>query len=163
MTFNKLAKKFGFFLSAFAVLAAFNMIENQNVKANEPAIFSLDLTDEDISPEGGGIELHKEGQLCLLILNIYGESGQENYRFKFKKNNLIETSYLKYRYPNALLAINDDLQELIAHDESPDSNNNKMELIKNDFIIGQKNKAILHRFFLYQQKIPDGLLKKNCN
>lgn len=162
MMFNKLAKKSWFFLLTF--LVACNITENQNVKANESNIFSLDLTDEGISSEGGGIELHKEGKFCLLLLNVYEESGQEKYRFKFKKNNLIETSYFKYRYPNGLLVNDDDLKDLIAHDENANPNSkDEMELVKKDLVIGQKNKEILQKFFLYKQKVPNDLLNKNCN
>ncbi|UUM26927.1 hypothetical protein NQU59_14780 [Acinetobacter colistiniresistens] len=113
----------------------------------------MDLTDEGISSEGGGIELHKEGKFCLLLLNVYEESGQEKYRFKFQKNNLIETSYLKYRYPNGLLVNDDDLKGLIAHDENANPNSkDEMELVKNELIIGQKNKEILQKFFYINKK-----------
>ncbi|WP_228277588.1 hypothetical protein [Acinetobacter dispersus] len=56
------------------------------------------------------------------------------------------------------------MKDLIAHDENANPNSkDEMELVKKDLIIGQKNKEILQKFFLYKQKVPNDLLNKNCN
>lgn len=145
------------------ILTACNSSANQNIKNNlENKIFDLDLTNEVISPQGGGLKLYKDKKTCVLKLNIYGESGQEEYKFKFKKNRLLETSYLKYRYKNGLLITDDDLNDLIA-DESTNSDGTDMELITNQSFIGDTNKNIVKKFDVNKQKIPKSILFNNCN
>lgn len=73
-------------------------------------IFELNLTNEEISAEGGEVELYEYKDYCILLLNLYGESGWDKYSFKFKRNYLIKTTYLKYRYKNGLLITDDDLK-----------------------------------------------------
>ena len=48
-------------------------------------IFELDLTDEKISTQGGGIEVLKSKNYCILVFNLYGEMGQEKYAFRFNQ------------------------------------------------------------------------------
>lgn len=137
---------------------------NLSAKTNlsQKKLFDLDLTDSGISAEGGGIELDKKGKYCFMILSLYGESGQEQYKFKFRKNNLISSDYLKYRYKNGLMVINDDLTDLIANDES-NVGKDDMELVINKSFIGSENKNIVKKFNMYKQKIPQGILSRNCN
>ena len=125
-------------------------------------IFELDLTDEQISTEGGVIELKKGRNNCSLILNIYSELGQERYDFKFKENNLIKTSYLTYRYQNGLLVTDDDLKDLIA-DDNTDLDGSDMELISRKYFIGSESDHIVKKFIFYKQKIPQPILIESCN
>ena len=156
MIFNK------FYIILLIFLTACNSSANQSIRKNiEEKVFELDLTNEGISAEGGGIELYKDRNFCLLLLNIYGENGQEKYNFKFKKNNLIETSYLKYRYKNGLLVTDDELKDLIADDST--NSDNDMELVSNKSFIGSTNKNIAKKFDMYKKRIPKSVLTKNCN
>lgn len=156
MIFNK------FYIILLIFLTACNSSANQSIRKNiEEKVFELDLTNEGISAEGGGIELYKDRNFCSLLLNIYGENGQEKYNFKFKKNNLIETSYLKYRYKNGLLVTDDELKDLIADDST--NSDNDMELVSNKSFIGSTNKNIAKKFDMYKKKIPKSVLTKNCN
>ena len=70
-------------------LTGCNLSAKPNLSAKK--LFELDLTDSGISAEGGGIELNKKGDYCFIVLSLYGETGQEKYNFKFKKNKLIST------------------------------------------------------------------------
>lgn len=156
MIFNK------FYIILLIFLTACNSSANQSIRKNiEEKVFQLDLTNEGISAEGGGIELYKDRNFCSLLLNIYGENGQEKYNFKFKKNNLIETSYLKYRYKNGLLVTDDELKDLIADDST--NSDNDIELVSNKSFIGSTNKNIAKKFDMYKKRIPKSVLTKNCN
>ena len=156
MIFNK------FYIILLIFLTACNSSANQSIRKNiEEKVFELDLTNEGISAEGGRIELYKDRNFCSLLLNIYGENGQEKYNFKFKKNNLIETSYLKYRYKNGLLVTDDELKDLIADDNT--NSDNDMELVSNKSFIGSTNKNIAKKFDMYKKRIPKSVLTKNCN
>lgn len=156
MIFNK------FYIILLIFLTACNSSANQSIRKNiEEKVFELDLTNEGISAEGGGIELYKDRNFCSLLLNIYGENGQEKHNFKFKKNNLIETSYLKYRYKNGLLVTDDELKDLIADDNT--NSDNDMELVSNKSFIGSTNKNIAKKFDMYKKRIPKSVLTKNCN
>ncbi|MGJ8756675.1 hypothetical protein ACSFV5_02090 [Acinetobacter sp. HC8-3S] len=137
---------------------------NLSAKTNPPSekVFELDLTNQGISSEGGGIELEKSGKNCLLILSIYGETGQEKYKFKFNKNNLISTNYVNYRYRNGLINIDDDLKDLIADDHSELSDSD-MELVVDKIFIGSENINITQKFNTYKRKIPSNILINNCN
>ena len=101
--------------------------------------------------------MKKEKNYCSLILSLYGESGQEKYKFNFKKDNLINTNYLKYRYKNGLIEANNDLDDLIA-DDSKKSNKGAMELIANKSFVGNKDRQITKKFELYKKKVPKILL-----
>ncbi len=156
MIFNK------FYIILLIFLTACNSSANQSIRKNiEEKVFELDLTNEGISAEGGGIELYKDRNFCSLLLNIYGENGQKKYNFKFKKNNLIETSYLKYRYKNGLLVTDDELKDLIADDST--NSDNDIELVSNKSFIGSTNKNIAKKFDMYKKRIPKSVLTKNCN
>jgi hypothetical protein len=156
MIFNKC------YIILLIFLTACNSSANQSIRKNiEEKVFELDLTNEGISAEGGGIELYKDRNFCSLLLNIYGENGQEKYNFKFKKNNLIETSYLKYRYKNGLLVTDDELKDLIADDST--NSDNDIELVSNKSFIGSTNKNIAKKFDMYKKRIPKSVLTKNCN
>ena len=137
---------------------------NLSAKPNLPIekLFELDLTESGISAEGGGVELSKKGNYCFIVLSIYGESGQEEYNFKFNKNKLISSNYIKYRYKNGMIVAGEDLKDLIANYQ-PDSGKDDMELITNKSFIGSENKNIVKIFNKYKQKIPQGILSKNCN
>ena len=149
-----------FYILLLIFLAACNSSANQNIKKNK--IFELDLTDEQISAEGGGIELYKDKNYCHLILNLYGESGQEKYDFRFKKKILIETYHLTYRYKNGVLDADDDLKELMAVN-STHSDGNNMELIGRQLVEGEKNKNFVKKFEIYKKRVPTTILRKNCN
>ena len=51
-------------------------------------IFELDLTEEKVSTQGGGLEVLKAKDYCILSFKLYGEMGQEKYAFKFNKKKL---------------------------------------------------------------------------
>ncbi|UJA05853.1 hypothetical protein F9230_16525 [Acinetobacter johnsonii] len=158
MMLNKIFNKTYIFL--FIFLVACSSSAKQNTQKNK--IFELDLTNEQISTEGGTIELKKIGSNCSLVLNLYNESGQESYDFQFKANDLIKASHLIYRYKNGLLVTDDDLKDLIA-DNNTVSNSNDIELVSKEYFIGNKNKSISKTFKIYKKKIPNSILIKNCN
>ncbi|MDC4657125.1 hypothetical protein NRB12_01550 [Acinetobacter baumannii] len=106
--------------------------------------------------------MQKVKNYCSLILSLYGESGQEKYKFNFKKDNLINTNYLKYRYRNGLIEPNNDLDDLIA-DDSKKKDKDTMELIANKSFVGDKDRQITKKFEIYKKKIPKSLLDRNCN
>ena len=149
-----------FYILLLIFLAACNSSANQDIKKNK--VFELDLTDEQISTEGGGIELYKDKNYCRLILNLYGESSQEKYDFRFKKKTLIETYHLTYRYKNGVLDADDDLKELMAVN-STHSDGNNMELIGRQLVEGEKNKNFVKKFEIYKKRVPTTILRKNCN
>ena len=155
---NKIFNKTYIFL--FIFLVACSSSANQDTQHNK--IFELDLTDEQISTEGGEIELKKGRNNCSLILNLYSESGQERYDFTFKANDLIKTSYLTYRYQNGLLVTDDDLKDLIADDNTA-LNDSDMELISRKYFIGSQSDHIVKKFIFYKQKIPKPILIESCN
>ncbi len=70
MMLNKIFNKTYIFL--FIFLVACSSSANQDTQHNK--IFELDLTDEQISTEGGEIELKKGRNNCSLILNLYSRS-----------------------------------------------------------------------------------------
>lgn len=160
MMFNKIFNKSYIFLCVF--LIACGSVANQTFQEKNK-LFELDLTDEQISAEGGGIELYKRESSCFLLLKIYGETGQESYGFQFEKNNLIDTIHIVYRYKNGLLVIDDDLKDLIADNNAESSDTNDLELISEKKIIGNTDKSIANKFEVYKQKIPKTILAKSCN
>lgn len=142
------------------LLAVGNIYANTNV--TQKKVFELDLTDQGVSPEGGGIELFKDKKYCLLVVSLYGETGQEITKFQFIKNKLIKSNYQKYRYKQGLLVIDDDLNDLIAKNDEKLSKDNDPELISNKFFLGNKNTKIVNEFNHYKLKIPKKVLNKNC-
>ncbi len=147
------------FLLTFILLTGCNLSAKTTLSSKK--IFELDLTDQEISEEGGGIELVKQGDSCLLILSIYGENGQEKYKFNFKKNNLLSINYLKYRYKNGLIVVDDDLRDLIADNQEKVSDAD-MELVLNKSFIGYENRNMTKKFNVYKRKIPQKVLNDNC-
>ena len=144
----------------FVFLVGCNISSNTNV--TQKKVFELDLTDQGVSPEGGGIELFKDKKYCLLVVSLYGETGQEITKFQFIKNKLIKSNYQKYRYKQGLLVIDDDLNDLIAKNDEKLSEDNDPELISNKFFLGNKNTKIVNEFNHYKLKIPKKVLNKNC-
>lgn len=157
--FNKQTLIVNLFLLTFILLTGCNLSAKTILSPKE--VFELDLTDQGISEEGGGIELVTHGDSCLLILNIYRESDQEKYIFNFKKNKLLSADYLKYRYKNGLVIVDDDLRELIAdyQDKTSDAD---MDLVINKSFTGNENKNITKIFKLYKRKIPQKILNDYC-
>lgn len=133
-----------------------------NTNAIQKKVFELDLTDQGVSPEGGGIELFKDKKYCLLVVSLYGESRQEITKFQFINNKLIKSNYQKYRYKQGLFVIDDDLNDLIAKNDEKLSNDNDPELISNKFFLGGKNTKVVNEFNHYKLKIPKKVLTKNC-
>lgn len=146
------------FLCVF--LTGCNLFGKPNLSVKK--LCELDLTDSGISAEGGEIELNKKGNYCIIVLSLFGEIGQEKYNFKFRKNNLISSDYLKYRYKNGMIVVNEDLKDIIANYQ-PKSGGNDMELIFNKTFIGSENKNIVKKFNEFKKKIPQKTLSKNCN
>ena len=144
----------------FVFLVGCNISANTNV--TQKKVFELDLTDQGVSPEGGGIELFKDKKYCLLVVSLYGETGQEITKFQFIKNKLIKSNYQKYRYKQGLFAIDDDLNDLIAKNDEKLSEDNDPELISDKFFLGDKNTNIVKEFNHYKLNIPKKVLNKNC-
>ena len=160
MILNKRISKVKIITTIFILLIGCNLSAKTNFFSEK--VFELDLTDKKISSEGGGIELEKNKGGCLLILSVYGETGQEKYKFKFKKNNLLSTSYFKYGYQNGLISIDDDLKEFIADDHGQE-NDGSMDLIVNKLFIGNENRNITKKFYTYKKKIPSKVLIRYCS
>ena len=157
--FNKQTLIVNLFLLTFILLTGCNLSAKTILSSKK--VFELDLTDQGISNEGSGIELITHGESCLLILNIYRDSDQEKYKFNFKKNNLLSTDYLKYRYKNGLVIVDDDLRELIA-DYQEKTSDAEMDLVFNKSFTGNENKNITKKFKVYKRKIPKEVLNDYC-
>lgn len=158
--FSKWILMIKIFLFTCVFLTGCNLSAKPNLSAKK--LFELDLTDSGISAEGGGIELNKKGDYCFIVLSLFGETGQEKYNFKFKKNKLISSNYLKFRYKYGMIVVDKDLQDLIANDQ-PKSDENNMELVINKSFIGTENKNIMKKFNEYKQRIPQRIVNNNCN
>ncbi|WP_086213880.1 hypothetical protein [Acinetobacter sp. ANC 3813] len=157
--FNKQTLIVNFLLLTFILLTGCNLSAETTLSSKK--VFELDLTDQGISEEGGGIELVKHVDGCLLILSIYREAGQEKYKFNFKKNKLLSTDYLKYRYKNGLIVADDDLRDLIADYQEKNSNAD-MNLVLNKSFTGNENKNITKKFKIYKRKVPQKVLNDYC-
>lgn len=134
-----------------------------NLSAKQPTapiiLYELDLLDELGRAEGSSLELEKNTDSCRLTVKIYEQQGKTSYTFKFKKNNLISTEHIKYRYQNGLMIVDDDLKDLIAES----SEQEPMELISHQTIIANDNNDITRNFKFYKEKIPYKILKDNCS
>lgn len=157
--FKKLGSIIKFPIAITLSLVSFSLLADSHLPQKK--IFELDLTNENISPEGAGIEVYKNKKNCTLKLELYGTSGQEKYSFIFKENKLIKTSYLKYRYKYGLLVVDDDLKDLIA-DAGQSKSSNDMDLIKNKVFLGKTNTYVTKNFDIYIKKVPKKVLISNC-
>lgn len=110
-------------------------------------IYELDLTDQGISTQGGGLTLFKAKNYCTLQLNVYGEMGQEQYTFKFNPKGLINTRHVGYKYPVNVYKMKADSEVTVDFDKT---------------YLADQNKILAQQFKHYQAKIPQKLIKQNC-
>lgn len=122
--------------------------------------FELDLTDQEISPEGGVIELFKNRSFCLLRVKLYDNYGKKINKFKFFDGKLIRSNYEAYRYKVGLLNLDSDLKSLISDNDL--NKKDEIDLIYNKVFVGDNNKLIENDFNMYISKIPNDILNKNC-
>lgn len=110
-------------------------------------IFELDLTDEKVSTQGGGLELFRAKNYCILTLSLYGEMGQEKYAFKFNNKGLIRTRYVGYSYPTNVYDLKPSTEFILDFDKTYKAN---------------ENKSLLKKFNVYRGRVPRNLIIKNC-
>lgn len=115
------------------------------MKAMPEKIFELDLTDEAISSQGGGLEVLKSKSYCILVFNLYGEMGQEKYAFRFNQKGLINTRHVSYKYPVNFYEIKSDTEIILDFDKTYKASQNKL---------------LFEKFNIYKKRIPDKILKK---
>ena len=108
-------------------------------------IFELDLTDEKISTQGGGIEVLKSKNYCILVFNLYGEMGQEKYAFRFNPKGLINTRYVGYTYPVNVYEMKSDTKFIIDFDKTYKVNESDL---------------LLKKFNIYKKRVPNEILNQ---
>lgn len=110
-------------------------------------IYELDLSDQGISTQGGGLTLFKAKNHCILQLNVYAEMGQEKYAFKFNRKGLINTRHVGYKYPVNVYEMKADSEVTVDFDKT---------------YLANQNPSLLAQFKRYKAKIPQKLIKQNC-
>lgn len=110
-------------------------------------IFELDLTDQGISTQGGGLTLLKANNYCILRFDLYGEMGQEKYAFRFNNKGLISTRHIGYKYPVNVYDMQANTEVTVDFDKT---------------YLADQNKAMLEKFKLYKAKLPQKLIRQNC-
>lgn len=136
-------------LAALAIFLMFISLSSSAAIANKlpQKIFELDLTDQSISTQGGGLLLFKTKNDCILRFDLYGEMGQEKYAFKFNQKGLISTRHIGYKYPVHVYDMQTNSEVTVDFDQTYPAN---------------QNKAITEKFKLYKAKIPQKLIRQNC-
>ncbi|WP_445116375.1 hypothetical protein [Acinetobacter sp. WZC-1] len=130
------------FVLLFFVSPDIYAVGTQNIPKK---IFELDLTDERVSTQGGDIEVLKSKNYCILVLNLYGEMGQEKYAFRFNQKRLINTRHVGYKYPVNVYEMKPDTKIIVDFDRTYGAN---------------QNRALFKKFNIYKKRIPNKVLKQ---
>lgn len=96
------------------------------MKAIPEKFFELDLTDEEISYQGGGLEVLKSKGYCILVFNLYGEMGQEKFAFRLNQKGLINTRHVGYKCPVNFYEIKSDTEIILDFDKKYKASQNKL-------------------------------------
>lgn len=114
---------------------------NKNVKVLE----EIDLTEKNISSQGAEITLLKVSNKCKMVYTIYGETGQEEYSFDFKKDKILQGKYLSYNYKANKEGIID-----LAN------------LSDKDIVLVKKSNASQAKFNELKRFLNKNIIRKNC-
>lgn len=136
--FRKIVK----YIFAFLVLVSSNIYAVE-MKSLPKKIFELNLTDEKVSTQGGGLEVLRSKGYCILVFNLYGELGKEKYAFRFNQKGLINTRYVGYKYPVNVYEMKPDTKIIVDFDRTYNAN---------------QNKSLLKKFNVYKKRIPNKVL-----
>lgn len=118
----------------------------QNVKELTKVLQNIDLSQKIPTSQGSELTLLKISNRCRLTYNVYGETGQEEYNYDFKKSKIIKSSYYSYNYkPN--------------EDGIIDLGNLK----DSDFILVKKGNANPSKFVELKKYLNKNIVLKNCN
>lgn len=117
-----------------------------NSKKTVKILEEVDLTEKVKSSQGAEITLLKASSKCRLVYNVYGETGQEEYNFDFKKDKILQGNYLSYNYR----ANKDGVIDLA-------------NLTDKDFILVKKAKASQVKFDELKKFLNKNIIRKNCN
>lgn len=123
-----------------------NNAAQHNVKVQTKVLEEIDLTDKIPTSQGSELTLLKISNKCRLIYNVYGETGQEEYNFDFKKSKIIKATYFSYNYK----ANKDGIIDLA-------------NLSDKDFILVKKGNASPSKFIELKNYLNKNILLKNCN
>lgn len=166
-----LFKKNIYFLGILALASigcsSSNTASKENLsKSESKKIYELNLTDQQISSQGGVLELYQNNGLCTLRIELLSDYGKETYDFEFKTFNLKKTIYHKYKYVNGILNYGTDddreLQELMVDTDKKILEKNDLELITKNVKKGDSDKELLNNFRYYLDFIPQKIVLKNC-
>lgn len=142
-------KKLSIILSCSSVIISACYADNtaqQNVKEAKKVLQNIDLSEKIPTSQGSELTLLKISNKCRLTYNVYGETGQEEYNFDFKKSKIINSSYYSYDYkPNE-----DGIIDLANLKDS-------------DFILVKKGNANLSKFIELRKYLNKNIVLKNCN
>lgn len=74
--------------------------DNTDLASNKTAkvLEEIDLNERIKSSQGAEITLLKIQNRCKLIYSVYGETGQDEYNFLFRKDKIFKGEYLSYNY-----------------------------------------------------------------
>ena len=135
-------------------------------KSESKKIYEFNLTDQQISSQGGILELYQNNGLCTLRTELFSDYGKEIYDFEFKKFNLKKITHYRYKYVNGILnyGMDDDreLQELMVDTDEKILEKNELELISKSVKKGDSDKELLNDFRYYLGFIPQKNVLKNC-
>ncbi len=115
---------------------------NKTVKVLE----EIDLTERVKSSQGAEIILLKLSNKCRVIYSIYGETGQEEYNFDFKKDKMLQSNYLSYNYK----ANKDGIIDLA-------------NLSDKDIILVKKENSSQEKFNELKRFLNKNTVRKNCS
>lgn len=137
----RIIKFFNFFLLLIISLNTFAT----EITPLPKKIFELDLTEEKVSTQGGGLEVLKAKDYCILSFKLYGEMGQEKYAFKFNKKGLISTRHVAYKYPMNVYEIKSNTKIMVDFDKTYKIN---------------QSESLLKKFHIYKKRIPNRTLNQ---
>ncbi|WP_445114655.1 hypothetical protein [Acinetobacter sp. WZC-1] len=136
---------------------------DKSSRANEK-IFELNLVDKQISDQGGVAKIFKNTHSCKLSVELFSSYGKETYDFNFKSSKLKTTNHSTYKYVNGIVSYgtedDKELQELMAEPKEKTTELNEMELIKEEKVVGNKNKKIAEEFQYYLSQFPTDVILK---
>ena len=110
-------------------------------------VYERDLTDFELSSEGGGLVLFAQPQgRCRMDVDFYGETGLAKYRYEFTRDRLTAGSHQEYRYTAASLS---------------EVTKDKIKLVRNEKL-NPASGAVKKEFRDIYQYVPNKVLKKYC-
>lgn len=142
-------KKLAIILSCTSLLISScyaNNISQQSLNKKTKVLEEIDLTEKIPSSQGSELTLLKIYDKCRLIYNLYGETGQEEYNFDFKKSKIIKAKYRSYNYK-----------------ENKDGIIDLANLSEKDFILVKNESASHSKFYELKKYLNKNIIIQNCN